>query len=231
MKIAICDDCAVDAENLKVRLNGHETMVYTDAESLLTDVEGKAIFYDLYLLDIYITESADGIELAQRIRARQDEAVICFITTSNDFYREAYNLYVFQYLIKPVQDDDLQKLLRRVKDAAVKKDRSLTFRSRKQTATIPYSKILYISSREHRVSICCEDGVVHECNGKLDELEQELRGDIFMRCHQSFLVNMYQVDRLDGTKLIVSGYQVPVSRRYDAGVRKRYHEILFEEVD
>lgn len=230
MRIAICDDCAADAEELKSRLTGHAAVVYTDAESLLTDVESRSFCYDLYLLDIYITESADGIELAKRIRARQEDVAICFITTSNDFYREAYNLYVLQYLIKPVRDEELQRLLDRVMDTVLRKDRSLTVRSRKQTICIPYNTILYMSSREHTVSICCEDGAVHECSGRLTEMEQELQGGVFLRCHQSFLVNMYHVDSMSGTQLMIAGHQIPVSRRYYADVRARYHEIMFEEV-
>ena len=52
-----------------------------------------------------------------------------------------------------------------------------------------------------------------------------------MRCHQSFIVNMYHVEGLNGMNLTVAGEQVPVSRRYYADIKKRYQEILFEEVD
>lgn len=231
MRIAICDDCAADAEDLKRRLTGHETVVYTDEESLLADVTDRALSYDLYLLDIYITESADGIGLAKKILALQEEAVICFISTSSDFYREAYDLYILQYLIKPVQDEELRKLLDRVMGAVDRKNKNLTFRSRKQTICIPYNRILYMSSREHTVSICCEDGSLYEWSGRLTEMEQELQDDVFLRCHQSFLVNMYHVDSMSGTELMVAGNRIPISRRYYAGVRARYHEILFEGVD
>lgn len=54
---------------------------------------------------------------------------------------------------------------------------------------------------------------------------------MLFRCHQSFIVNIYEVDNLSGSELKVFGYRIPVSRRYYAEVKKRYHEVLFEEVE
>ena len=97
-------------------------------------------------------------------------------------------------------------------------------------SNIPYGKILYISSREHTIYIFCTDGTVQECKGKLNELAMQVCGNTFMRCHQSFLVNMYHIDSLRGMELTVGSEKIPVSRRYYAEVKRRYQEILFEEV-
>ena len=55
-------------------------------------MEDKKERYDLYLLDIYMEGPIDGIELAKKIRIWQEEAAICFVSTSNDFYRECRNI-------------------------------------------------------------------------------------------------------------------------------------------
>lgn len=232
MRIAICDDCMKDAALLKRFLGGHEASVYLDAESLLADMKDKNIKFDLYLLDIFMENSMDGIELAKRLRETQEDAAICFVSTSNDFYREAYDLYAMQYLLKPVQEAEVKKLLAKVaKSIAVNREQKLSVSSRGQTSSIPYTKILYISSREHTLTICCTDGTVQECKGKLNELALKVCGDTFMRCHQSFIVNMNHVDNLSGMDLIVAGEQIPVSRRYYAEVKRRYQEMLFWGVD
>lgn len=232
MRIAVCDDCMDDALSIKKFLEDHEVSIYSDADSLLADIENKMMRYDLYLLDIFMGESMNGIKLAERLRKVQEEAVICFVSTSDDFYREAYDLYAVQYLIKPIREEDIKKLLRKVeKIVARSSEKSLIYSWWGKKGKIPYGKIRYISSRGHMLSIYCTDGKMQESTGKLNDFESQLCGEVFVRCHQSFIVNMYHVESLSGAELTVGGEQIPVSRRYYDEVRRRYREILFEEVE
>ena len=99
MKIAICDDCRQDAVQLQNMLSGmHDTRLYQSAEQLLADVKDDRVHYDLYLLDIYL-EVMDGIELAKQLRQMDEYGAVCFISSSDAFYREAYDLYAVQYLL------------------------------------------------------------------------------------------------------------------------------------
>lgn len=232
MQIAVCDDCMEDVLSLKKFLEGHEVSVYSDADSLLADIDNKRIQYDLYLLDIYMEESMNGLELARRLRKVQEEALICFISTSDDFYREAYDLYAVQYLIKPVKEESLKNLLRKVQKILDREgEKKLIYSWWGKNGLIPYGKICYISSRGHTLYIYCTNGKIQESTGKLNDLEHQVCDDILIRCHQSFIVNIYHVEGLNGTNLIVAGEEIPVSRRYYDKVRKRYREILFEEVE
>lgn len=232
MRIAVCDDCREDTLTLQRSLTGHEVSVYSSADSLLEDVEGRKIQYDLYLLDIFIENSISGIELAARLRKSHEEAVICFISTSDAFYREAYDLYAIQYLLKPVGEDALNSLLERVRRGIKRNaEKKLVYSRWGKSGAIPYGKVRYISSSGHTLTIFCTDGSFQESTGKLSDLERQVCGDQLMRCHQSFIVNMYHVEQISGTDLIIGGERIPVSRRYYESVRKRYREILFEEVE
>lgn len=232
MKIAVCDDCQEDIQILKSYLAGHAVSTYCRAEQLLVDVEEIGIHFDLYLLDIYIEDSINGIGLAKRLRRQDPGAVVCFVSTSSDFYREAYDLYAVQYLIKPVRKEDISRLLERVTGYLVRdREQSLAFKWKGRAGKIPYGNILYISSRGHTLFISCRDGTVQECIGKLSELELKICSDVFCRCHQSFLVNLYQVESLRGKELIINGSRIPISRRYYEQVKSRYQEILFQEVE
>lgn len=232
MRIAVCDDNRHDACTIRDLLEGQEVKLYGDAESLLADVRQGGAHFDLYLLDIFMEDSMSGLELARELRAVDEKAVLCFVSTSDDFYREAYDLYAIQYLIKPVSREAVRRLLDKVEQIFLKDvEKTLPYSWRRSSGTIPYGKILYISSREHVLSIRCTDGRVQESTGKLNDLEQQICGDNFLRCHQSFIVNIYHVEGMSGLDLTVAGERIPVSRRYYAEVRKRYQQILFEGVD
>ena len=101
VRIAVCDDSRRDACAIRDLLEGQEVKLFDNAESLLAEVRQGGMHYDLYLLDIFMKNSLNGLELAQALRAVDETAVLCFVSTSDDFYREAYDLYAVQYLIKP----------------------------------------------------------------------------------------------------------------------------------
>lgn len=234
MRIAVCDDCMEDALSLKKYLRGQEVSIYSDAESLLTDVEEKSRQYDLYLLDIFMEGSMNGVELAKKLRTVQEEAMICFVSTSDGFYREAYDLYAFQYLIKPVGKESMSRLLQKAQRNLARqtgREKTLIYSWWGKSGAISYGKIRYIGIRGHALAIYCTDGRIQESTGKLNDLEQQICGDTFLRCHQSFIVNICHVESMGRSNLTIAGEQIPVSRRYYAEVKKRYQKMLFEGVD
>lgn len=225
MKIAICESSDIDGQYLQTLLKGYSTELYNSAEKLLCDVEG-GMKYDLYLLDIYLG-SMNGIELAKRLRDQDGETAICFISSCDAFYREAYDLYAIQYLLKPVRQDTLLELIERVENQRSRtSDPALRFKWRGKLGSIPYNRILFVSSQEHKLSIYCIDGTVQECMGKMSEMAEQICGDTFLRVHQSYLVNRNYVDSLSGSEITVAGHNIPVSRRYAAEVKKRYQKQL-----
>ncbi len=230
MQIAICDDSREDAGLLASLLAGQSVDVFADADALLGAIGRGQADYDLYLLDIVMGEQS-GITLAKAIRELHDDAAICFVSSSDAFYREAYDLMDVNYLLKPVKEGELQKLLTRIgRRQGAEKRPGFSFKWNGIPETVLYDNILFISSNGHTLSISCRDGSVRPCKGKLSDIGQQLDPNVFVRCHQSFLVNLYRIDHLDGNELVIGRMRIPVSRRYYAELKKRYLSILFEEV-
>lgn len=229
MRIAICDDNRGDAQRLAALLAGsHPADLFPSAQALLLELDGGTR-YDLYLLDIFM-EGMDGLALARDIREMDEEALLCFVTSSEDFYSEAYKLYGFQYLVKPVGEAEFAELLRRASARLARdRERCVTLIWRGKVQAVPYGRILFVASRGHELFIQCRGGQAEQCGGRLEELAEQLDGDVFARCHQSYIVNLYNVDALDGDDFLCEGFRVPVSRRY-AGVKEQYRGLLFEEM-
>lgn len=231
MNIAICDDNVVDAGHLVSMLKGmHTHQLFSSAEELLLDLEASNKHFDLYLLDIFMGE-INGVQLGKQIRQLDDHALICYVSSSPDYYAEAFSLYAFQYLLKPVTEEAFQELLRRASEQFVRNNgQSLHLQYKGRAVSIPYSKILYISSMGHTLYVHCKDGHIERQIGRLNDLMTLLDSSVFARCHQSYIVNLYNVSSLESDFFLCAGEQVPISRRYFP-VKDRYRSLLFSDSD
>lgn len=87
------------------------------------------------------------------------------------------------------------------------------------------SEVSFIES-ERRCAFIHEGTQVHRVYRKLSELLDELPPR-FVRCHQSFLINLDFVEKLGTDSLLLStGDKIPVSRRCRSQVR----DALFERI-
>jgi len=231
LKIAICDDSSIDVCSLVSMMEGaHVHRIFSTAEELLSELEDANARFELYLLDIFM-EGMNGIELGKRIRELDDGALICYVSSSPDYYAEAFSIYAFQYLIKPVTEEAFQELLRRASEQLARdRKQSVRLSSKGRTISIPYGRVLYIASMGHELSIHLKDGSVEKVRGRLDELADVLDGAVFARCHQSFLVNLYNVTALETNSFFCGTEEIPISKRYVA-VKERYRALLFSDMD
>ncbi len=231
MHIAICDDCREDALYLGSLLRAYRCELFSAPAELLSRLTEAGSRFDLYLLDIYMGDNAEGIDLAKKIREADPDAALCFISSSADFYREAYDIQDVNYLLKPVSAPPLQTLLERIERRQLRsRQQSFRYKWNGQMVSVPYGNILYIKSNDHILDIFCRDSIVRHCSAKLDDVEPLLDSAIFFRCHQSFLVNLYAIDYLSGSDFVIDKKPIPISRRYFSEAKHRYQKILFEEV-
>ena len=83
--------------------------VFSSAEELL---EKGNPFYDLYLLDIQLGQMT-GMELAEKIREKDDHAVILFATNYKEMIRKAFQVSALDYLVKPLDEVEVRQALLR----------------------------------------------------------------------------------------------------------------------
>ena len=78
------------------------------------------------------------------------------------------------------------------------------------------SRILYFENRLHRVYIVLKSGEVLSVHQKLNEIQEELKAQTyFIRCHQSYIVNLNHVEALENAGFVMTnGDLVPVSRNF-----------------
>lgn len=230
LQIAVCDDN--DNELVYIRGVLCQTKIlcgfteYTSAEALLLDLETGQKRFDLFLLDIYLP-GLSGVDAAHRIRELDERAVLIFLTSSEDFYREAFDLYAFHYLIKPVDRAELTQVLLRAQRQIPGPEETLSISFRGQNILLRHADILYIDSSNHALCFHMQNGQQYTAYGRLDEIQARLASDLFVRCHKSFIVNLIHVDRLTREGFYAGDTLIPISRTYAAAAKDSYHKRLF----
>ena len=216
MDIAVVDDEKAIREHIcglvEERQPESRIEAYATGEELLAS--GKR--FDIVFLDIQM-EGMNGIEAARNLREKNanlgvEDTVLVFITGIKDYVFDAFDLYAFQYLLKPIDERKFAEVLEKaVREAAKKKERRVLF-IKSRNLTLDQSEILYIESRAKKVEIHTVRQTI-EIYAAMDELEGQL-GDEFYRCHRAYIVNMDCITEYDSESItLTNGDRVYLTKK------------------
>lgn len=203
-----------------------EIKVYDNGRELLK----SAIKFDIILADISMPE-LDGLktmeEYCESPFYRNHRPAIIFISSHWEFVFEALDLRIFHYLIKPLDEEKLEKVL---KSAASERFRyqsetPLTFRTKSSCWNIYPSRILYIENNLRKV-IIHTDGETLELYAVMSDLEK-LLDDCFYRCHRGYLVNMKKIVGYDRRSIyLIDGSHILLAKTKYLEFAAVYHDYL-----
>jgi len=219
-RLALCDDqrifsdaqvyaCQTILEKLNIE---HQISVFTNSADFITAFVTQQRRYDMMLLDI-VMDGIDGIELAREIRQLDKTAAIVFVTSYDNYAIQGYDVKALHYLMKPVDTQLLENLIRSVYKEKYLAD-VLTIKSGVHHIRVPIKEIVYLETAGRRVKVSLMDRVVNY-SGKLSDILSELPEDLFVQCHQAFAINIGNIRELSRRCAIaVNGREIPVSRTF-----------------
>lgn len=183
---------------------------------------------DLIFLDINLK---DGIAFDFLEKVKHLSFHIIFITAYDQYALQALKNGAVDYILKPVdidelenaidkiehhKEDPLQDQLEIVKNQLVhgKKDR-IVLRLQEGYQVINFDTLMYCQSDKGYTTFFTADKKSYIASKPIKEFEGQLPEEIFIRTHQSYLVNLQYVDKYDkaGYIFLKSGTKVPVSTR------------------
>ncbi len=227
MRIAICDDSKLDLDmicdlmrNCFAETPLHPELVpYIRSQPLLDDVQ-DGTWFDVVFLDIMMPGDL-GIDVARNLRKVGFDGDIVFLTATKDFAVDSYDVNATGYLLKPVSVEKLNMVLARlIKNITVG---VYSIRQRANLIQVPLSEILFVESRNNRCILHRAGGQEYTIYKKLDEIQEELQDKRFLRCHQSYLVNMDHIRSADSRAFILStGENVYIRTRQVRAMRDAY---------
>lgn len=182
--------------------------------------------YDMVFLDVLVGQE-DGLACGKRIRAQESNIQIVYVSSHAEQVFNSFCVEPLSFLVKPVVYKDIHELMVR----AIPKIQSITkcmfrFSSAGTIYSIPFESIVFFESNKRvvRVKTTKED---YSFYGKLSEVEEQLHNSSFVRCHQSYIVNMQHIYKVDsGSIVTTSGEIIGVSRGRSQAVKEKMVEYI-----
>ena len=237
INVAICEDVAAERDYLIQliqkweQLGGHSLQIsaFLSAERFWSAYE-EGYRPELLLLDVEMP-GQNGMALAKRLRQLHDETLLVFITGYSDYMAEGYDVAALHYLLKPVSEQALERVLNRALEQLQHQRKFLLCTSDGVTQKLYFDEILYVEVLSHTVTIHGDGGKDYLLHMTIRELEQAL-GNTFCRCHRSFLVNLARIHQIKKTDIFLdSGVVVPMSRRLAADVNQAFFAYYRREAE
>lgn len=234
MKIAVCDDDKQWTEEIcrmlrawggrrDVRLS---LFCCTNGDDLLDAHKRECM--DLIFLDV-VMPLLNGIETAKELRRRDTSVPIVFLSSSKEFAVESYEVKAFSYLLKPLDNAKLDRVLDDLFENPLLADRSFTAQTADGFCKIPIANVCYLEAQNKRVLVHLADGRTVEIRKRFSECLSVFSEDKgFYCCHRSYIVNLNYVEEFTKTGLITTGRSaVPISRNKYAAFKEAYFRHMF----
>lgn len=237
--VGIIDDTVDEARSLERIVRDFDVPQLTEAAKVIlfpslsifgayiaAERQLDALFVDISLSGESFKDVRDGIDLVQSYIPRSSHTQVIFMTGFDQFYTRVYEARHVSFVRKPFNTVDVNLALSQALEASrARTDAPLAICCNHAVVLIRPSEVSFIES-DRRCAFIHEGARVHRVYRKLSDLLDELPAQ-FVRCHQSFLINLDFVEKLGTDSLLLStGDTVPVSRRCRTQVR----DALFERI-
>ena len=217
VRVALVEDDAADRQRLHEYLQQYErdsgerfrVTLFADGDEITEDYRAD---YDIILLDIEMT-FVDGMTAAERIRQKDQEVVIIFITNMPQYVMKGYTVDALDYVLKPVSYYAFSQRIDRALARMKKRTKAyLTVPIHGGVQKVDLSELKYIEVQDHDLLYHLRRETI-QTKGVLSEVEEQLREQPFFRCGKSYLINLEYVDRIQNNDVIIEETRIPISRQ------------------
>lgn len=150
-----------------------------------------------------------GVECARKMSDVDPSTIFVFATAHEEYMPEAFQVYAFDYLVKPFRMGRLAQTLERISRSEIFKDEvsgrkpqvpsaaseKLIIRNKEGISLVDTAEIILIQ-REERITVLYTANSRYTTSESLSELEERLDGSVFFRSHKSYIINLNALNKI-----------------------------------
>lgn len=198
-----------------------------EAHRLIDELVPDVVFMDIHMPHL------SGLELMDRVSRR--DFYLVFTTAFDQYVVEALRRDAFDYLLKPIDREDLLGCSRRVlmhfyhhrtpgKGAISPATRRLEVSTTGKKHFVRHSDIIHVEAEGSYTTLHLLTGKKLTLSKNLKKVEEMLDNDMFFRAHNSHLVQLDQVrscNYRENTLTLIDGRTVPMAVRKREALKHR----------
>ena len=188
---------------------------------LVNSLKPQIVFLDVEM------PGETGISISKKFNY---EPYVVFVTAHEHYAIKAIKAGAVDYLLKPVDIEELQESIEKIKKHLNKKpsdktpqsstalNNALTFNVKEGILIINEPDILKVEADGSYVTVYLQNGIKHTISKNLKEFSEQITTSSLFRCHASYIINLKCIQKIikqDGLFVELSDKtKVPVSRKY-----------------
>lgn len=184
---------------------------------------------DTLFLDINMPMMT-GFEL---ISLMENKPKVVITTAFREFAAESYDLEVLDYLVKPIPLPRFIKCINKIttefsiknnlKIDTPRTDSHIFIKVDKKMVKIQMDEILFIEGMKEYIKVVTLDKT-HITHKSLTSLTEELPSERFLRIHKSYTIAVDKVKSIEGNRIQIHSFTIPIGRNYSKEVKSRILE-------
>lgn len=152
-----------------------------------------------------------GLECAKILTELNPKVKIVFATAHSEYMANAFEIYAFDYLVKPFNMERVVRTLKKIRetlpvtsaeetgDTVSQPDRfkdKLLIKGKDQVLFVDKKDIIMAERLDGLTRIVTKDGV-YQSSVSLSDMESKLDPAEFFRCHKSYIINLSCISRIE----------------------------------
>ena len=233
LKVAVCDDdigiLAELAARIETSFSNRNMSVSVQSFSDIGQLKQEATIYNVFFLDIDLPEM-DGVDFGAFLRKQSSEVCIVFISSQEERVYDSFKVNPLRFIRKTCFNDEIDEVVEAIAGWWEKRrNHILVIPSHGHLTTVLIDDILYVECFNKKQCVVTKTQSI-SFRGTMNDLEEKLLGQGFLRPHIGYLVNYKYINSISSAKISLhNGVFIPVSKHKVKEIKQIFIRLISNE--